>query len=91
MNLYMCWVKESEYVVFVFAVNPNQAKRITCEWETETLGHYDAIYDDICFSFEGKTDKVLVPTLVDTERHPLYPIIEELGAGYAVPPDWMIE
>lgn len=69
MNLYMCWVKESEYVVFVFAVNPNQAKRITCEWETETLGHYDAIYDDICFSFEGKTDKVLVPTLVDTDLY----------------------
>ncbi len=82
MNLYICWCKEAEYATFVFAVNANQAKRMTCEWENDALGHYDVTYQDIEYEFIGKTDKVATPTLVDTDRNPLYSIVEELGGKY---------
>lgn len=76
INLY--WVQEiyGEWGVYIFAKLPGLAK-------SAFQRQYDSIeYLDIRVRLVGKTDKVSKLTVVDHERHPLYPVVLELGGGF---------
>ena len=76
MNLYLVSEKEAEWCVFVFAHTRNRARYLLPDLE------YGAQYITTSARLIGKTDEVAEEAVVDTETHPLYPIVQKLGGKF---------
>ena len=78
MNLYFVMEYKTESGAHIFATNRNQARWMFCQF-------YGKDYCKVGAYLEGKTDKVNEPEVVWDEKHPLYPIVKEMGEYYTDP------
>ena len=87
MNLYKVFCAD-EWCLFVFAPTRNVARYQLAKVELEPYSvRYDLYMDARAYKV-GESDKINEITVVDCEKHPAYPIVQELGEGYAAPDDW---
>ena len=76
MNLYWVTEKDAEWGVFVFAQTRNKARTMLPDFE------YGSEYKDVSARLIGKTEEVEQEIVVDSESHPLYPIVLKLGGKF---------
>jgi hypothetical protein len=76
MNLYWVTDGEAEWGVYAFAHTRNKARYMLQNFEDWTE------YVTTKAKLIGKTEEVEQETLVDDERHPLYPIVVKLGGKF---------
>lgn len=76
MNLYLVSEKGAEWGVFVFAHTRNRARYLLPDFEDGME------YTSTSARLIGKTDEVAEEAVVDTETHPLYPIVLKLGGKF---------
>ena len=76
MNLYWVAEKDAEWGVFVFAQTRNKARAMLPDFEDGTE------YITTQANLVGKTEEVEQETVVDSDYHPLYPIVQKLGGKF---------
>lgn len=89
MNLYKAYYNY-EGCLFVFAPTRNAARYQISTFIAQPMTPQSELYMDARAYKVGESDKINEITVVDSEKHPAYPIVQELGEGYAPDVDWSV-